>query len=247
MFILVILGRMNDRIYVHEHWWATMDSWRYEGHNNLKATGNGGSCLHNMRMRRNKSAGRMVNSAASRCVYTRRQVSSGTLEFLQQNPWLTRPERLWLLQTWSTCKRDPLAVDFVSDNPPSSSSLPPPVSPSLSPSQPPVTMTTKASLSVPNVQSVHLGGYQSLLPLPCVTAALLFTVTQRRFHVLSHAHVLSHHPLFPASRKGLIQDRCFVLVCSTTWQQEQRGGVGWGGGVKRFMRTLLLVFEVPRW
>lgn len=39
-----------------------------------KRGGNGGLCLHNMRMRCNKSSGRMVNSAASRCVYARRQV-----------------------------------------------------------------------------------------------------------------------------------------------------------------------------
>lgn len=49
-----------------------------------------------------KSTGGMVNSVVSCCVYTRRPVSSGTLKFLQQNPWLTCPERLWLLQTWST-------------------------------------------------------------------------------------------------------------------------------------------------
>lgn len=53
----------------------------------------------------------------------------------------------------------------------------------------------------------------------------------------------SHHPLsvpsprpfhFPTQRQCLIQERCFVLVCSTTWQSEAGG----------FMRTLLLMFEV---
>lgn len=59
-------------------------SWALMGYNGLvemwrslqprSGGGNGGLCLHNMRMRCNKSAGRMVNSAASRCVYARRQV-----------------------------------------------------------------------------------------------------------------------------------------------------------------------------
>lgn len=74
-----------------------------EGHKHKVRDSVGGFCLHNMRMRRNKSPGGMVNSAISHCVYTRRQVSSRTLKFLQQNPWLTCPELLWLHQTWSTC------------------------------------------------------------------------------------------------------------------------------------------------
>lgn len=102
-----------------------------------------------MRMRCNKSAGETVNSAISRCVYTRRQLSSGTLKFLQQNPWLTCPERLWLLQTWSTC----LALDFVTDKAPP-------------PSSPLVAMTTKASLSVSYEQSVHLPWGLSVAFLP---------------------------------------------------------------------------------
>lgn len=201
MFILVILGRMNIGIYVHERWWVTMDSWRCEGHYSLEAGGNGGLCLHNMRMRCNKSAGRMVNSAASRCVYARRQVFVWDTRIPAAEP-LADPPRTTVtspnmvhMQAWSSscgfCQWQPSIL-----LPPPHPSLP------LSLSQPLVTMTTKASLSVPNVQSVHLGGYQSLFPLPCVTAVLLFTVTQRRFHVLSHAHVLSHHPLSPLSRKG---------------------------------------------
>lgn len=112
--------------------------------------------MHNMRMRCNKSAGGMANSAVSRCVYTGRRVSSGTLKFLQQNPWLTCQERLGLLQTWCTCGVI-LQLWILS----LTNQLPPSFSHSLSTPNPPpiVAMTTKASLSVSHVQSVHLGGY----------------------------------------------------------------------------------------
>ena len=169
--------------------------------------------------------------------------SPGTLEFLQQNPWLTRPERLWLLQTWSTCKRDPLAVDFVSDNPPSSS--PPPFSPPLS-----LSLSTscnhdyKGKLICSKRTKCTPWGLSVAFPPPMRDSRSSFhwhpTTLPRS---IACPRSLTSSTL-PAFTKGLIQDRCFVLVCSTTWQQEQRGG---GGEVKRFMRTLLLVFEVPGW
>lgn len=81
--------------------------------------------MHNTRASRCKSTGGTVNSAASRRVYTRRQVSSGTLRFLQRNPWLTCQRRLWLLQTWSTCSSVIPALLWIlfTDKP---ESLPPP-------------------------------------------------------------------------------------------------------------------------
>lgn len=75
---------------------------------------------------------------------------------------------------------DPLAVDFVTDNPSSS----PPLTRSL-----PVTMTTKASLSVSYVQSVYTLEAISQLSPSHTWHPLSFTVTEQGFYVLSQANV----------------------------------------------------------
>lgn len=145
----------------------------------------------------------MVNSGVSHCVYTRRQDSSGTLKFLQQNPWLTCPERLWLLQTWFTCSMI-LELWILSLT-----------NPLFHP--PPVAMTTKASLSVSYVQSVHLGGYQLLFSLTCMTA-VLFCCQQT---TLSRSIISPHSLASSTSPADAWYKNVFVLICPTTWQQEQ--------------------------
>lgn len=151
--------------------------------------------------------------------------SSRTLRFLQENPWLTCTQRLWLLQTWSTCSVIPLGVDFVTDNPR-------PPSPSL-----PVTMTTKATLSV-SYKVYTLEGSQPAFSLTYMAAPALLLSLERGFYVLSHAHVFSHH-LLPTQKTAPDTTRVF---CSCVPNNLATGA----GGAKWSMRTLLLVFEVHR-
>lgn len=229
MFILVILGRMNIGIYVHERWWVTMDSWRCEGHYSLEARGNGGLCLHNMRMRCNKSAGRMVNSAASRCVYARRQVFVWDTRIPAAEP-LADPPRTTVtspnmvhMQAWSSscgfCQWQPSIL-----LPPS----PPPFSPSLSLSTS-CNHDYKGKLICSKRTKCTPWGLSVAFPPPMRDSRSSFhchpTTLPRS---IACPRSLTSSTL-PAFTKGLIQDRCFVLVCSTTWQQEQWGG---GGGSK---------------
>lgn len=190
-------------------------------HNNHN-TRNGGFCLHNMRMRYNKSSGGMVNSVISHCVYTRQPVLSGTLKFLLQNPWLTCKNGCDFSKhgphaAWSS------SFGFCKWQTPHSRFLPPP-SPWLQ-RQAYLFHTYKVytlRLSAGSLPCMHDSRSLSLSP----NGALWFNHMSPPF---SH---ITHFPIsLPSKRQRLIQDRLFVLIHS--FNDLATGA----GGLKQLIRT----------
>lgn len=170
------------------------------------------------------------------CLHHQAAVSSRTLKFLQEKPLADLPRAAVTSPNMVHTQRDPLAVDFVTDNPP----LLPPFSLSLCLDLP-VTMTTKATLSVSYAQSVHLGGYQPAFSLTYMAAGLFHCHPTRLLRSITWPCFPSHHPLLPPwflTQKTAPDTR--TVFCSRLLNNLATGA----GGVNRFMRTLLLMFEV---
>lgn len=152
--------------------------------------------MHDMRRRRSESL------AVCR-VYARRQESTRTLRFLQENLWLTCRRITETSPNMVHMQRQLQAVDFVT---------PPPPAFSLS-LKLPRNHGYKGKLTF-HTQCTYLGGYQSALHPMYTTAVLLHPTSILCFSLTSSGRCVPDNPT-------PIQDHCFVVFCSTTWRQEQ--------------------------